>query len=103
MAWTVVDCGTRMVPWNGEVEGDVYWAVLVDRRTGKELEFEFFIGVYYSEEGEELGIVEVIIDGAVDFSEIFSVDEEERIMRQVRKRYRDIIDAIRRECKKFFL
>jgi hypothetical protein len=102
MAWTVVDCGTRHVPWNGESEGTIYWAVLGDRRTGKELEFEMFDGVYY-DEGEELGIVEVLIDGAVDFSEIFHEGEERRVFREVKRRYRDIIDVLNRECDEFDL
>jgi len=104
MAWTVVECGTRKVPWDGEVEGYVYWALLLDRKTGKELEFELFSGVYYgAEEEDDLGIVEVMINGALDFSEMFPLKDEPRIMRQVRKRYRDIIDAIRKECEKFYL
>ena len=103
MAWKVVDCGTRYIPWDGESEGTVYWAVLRDRKTGKELEFELFDGVYYDEEGGVLGIVEVVINGAVDFSEIFSEGEERRVFREVKRRYRDIIDAIRRECDKFNL
>jgi len=103
MDWKVVDCGTRYIPWNGESEGTVYWAVLRNRKTGKELEFELFDGVYYDEEGEVLGIVEVVINGAVDFSEIFSEGEERRVFREVKRRYRDIVDAIRRECDKFSL
>jgi len=103
MAWTVVECGTRRVPWDGEVEGDVYWAVLMDRRTGNELEFELFIGVYYDENGEELGFVEVTINGAVDFSEIFPWDEEKGVMRELRRRYRDIFDVLRKRCDKFIL
>jgi hypothetical protein len=76
----------------------------MDKRTGKELEFELFSGIYYGEEEEDdLGIVEVIIDGAVDFSEMFPFEDEPKIMRQVRKRYRDIIEAIRKECDKFVL
>jgi hypothetical protein len=101
MAWRVVDCGTRRVPWNGESEGTVYWAVLRDRRTRKELEFELFDGIYYDENGEELGIVEVVIDGAVDFSEIFPEGEERKVFRELKRRYRDIIDAINRECDEF--
>jgi hypothetical protein len=103
MAWKVLDCGKRIVPWDGEVEGEVYWAILMDSKTGKELEFELFIGVYYSEDGEELGIVEVIIDGAVDFSEIFPWDEEEKIMRTLRRYYGDIFDALRKGCDEFAL
>jgi hypothetical protein len=104
MAWKVIDCGTRRVPWDGEVEGDVYWAVLQDRRTGKELEFELFDGIYYDEDaGEELGIVEVLINGAVDFSEIFSLGEKERVMRKLSREYSDIIEAIRTECDEFEL
>jgi hypothetical protein len=104
MAWKVVECGTRKVPWDGEVEGYVYWALLMDKKTGEELEFELFSGIYYGAEGEEdLGIVEVMINGTVDFSEMFNLDEEERIMRRVRRMYRDIIDAIRKECDKFML
>jgi hypothetical protein len=98
MAWTVVDCGTRHIPWNGESEGTVYWAVLKDRRSGKELEFEMFDGVYYDEDEGELGIIEVLINGAVDFSEIFSLGEKERVMRKLSREYSDIIEAIRTEC-----
>jgi hypothetical protein len=104
MAWKVVECGTRKVPWDGEVEGYVYWALLMDKRTGEELEFELFSGIYYgAEEEDDLGIVEVTINGAVDFSEMFPLDEEERVMRKVKRMYRDIIDAIRRECDEFVL
>jgi len=93
-------------PWNGETEGDVYWALLVDRKTGEELEFELFDGVYYGaedEEGEEasgetIGIIEVVIGGAVDFSEIFPLKDRKKILRQLVKDYGDIIDAISRKC-----
>jgi hypothetical protein len=103
MAWRVVDCGTRHIPWNGESEGNVYWALLRDDRTGKELEFELFDGIYYDEEGEELRIVEVLIDGVVDFGEFFSEGEERRVFRELKRRYRDIFDALSRECDKFEL
>jgi hypothetical protein len=91
MAWKVIEYETRQVPWNGEVEGELYWAVLRDRKTGKEVEFEFFDGIYYGEEGEELGIVEVVIDGAVDFSRIFSEEERPKVLCELKERYRDII------------
>ena len=101
MAWKVVDCESKYIPWNGESEGNVYWAMLKDRKTGKALVFELFDGVYYDEEGGELRIVEVMINGAVDFSEIFSEKDERRIFRELKRRYRDIIDAIQRECSNF--
>jgi len=103
MAWKVIDCETRYIPWNGESEGNVYWAMLKDRKTGKELEFELFDGVYYDEESGELRIVEVMINGAVDFSEIFSEKDERRVLRELKRRYRDILDAIRRECGNFII
>jgi hypothetical protein len=107
MAWRVVDCGTRRVPWDGEVEGTVYWAVLKDRRTGKELEFELLDGVYYGEDEEDeekpWGLIEVVINGALDFSEIFPEEERRRVLRELRRRYKDIIDAINRECDEFEL
>ena len=106
MAWKVVDCGSKSVPWNGETEGDVYWALLIDRKTGDELEFELFDGVYYGAEDEEdeegsvepMGIIEVMIGGAVDFSEIFPLKDRKKILRQLVKEYGDIIDAISNKC-----
>ena len=91
MAWKVIEYETRQVPWNGEVEGDVYWAVLKNRKTGKEVEFELFDGTYYGEKGKELGIVEVMIDGAVDFSRIFSEEERSKVLCELKERYKDII------------
>jgi hypothetical protein len=91
MAWKVVEYETRQVPWNGEVEGELYRALLRNRKTGKEMEFELFDGTYYGEEGKELRIVEVVIDGAVDFSEIFSEEERPKVLCELKERYKDII------------
>jgi hypothetical protein len=106
MAWKVVECGTRIVPWDGEVEGYVYWALLMDRRTGKELEFELFSGVYYSEEEEgegQLNIISVLINGAVDFEEIYDDSERNRIIKELKRRYRDILQVLQKECDEFDL
>ena len=49
---------------------------------------------------EPLGMVE---DGSVDFSEIFPLKDKKRIIRQLSKRYSDIIDAINSRCNEFDL
>jgi hypothetical protein len=106
MAWKVVECRSKNVPWNGETEGDVYWALLIDRETGDELEFELFDGVYYVAEDEEdeegsvelMGIIEVTIDGVVEFSEIFSLKDRRKILRRLVRDYGDIINAISSKC-----
>jgi hypothetical protein len=109
MAWKVVDCRSRSYPWDGEIEGDVYWALLMDGRTGEELEFELLDGVYYEAEddeegsGEPLNMIEVSINGAVDFSEVFPLEDKKRIIRLLFKKYGDIIDAINSECSEFGL
>jgi len=107
MAWRVVDCAMKIHPWDGYTEGWVYLAVLKDDKTGKELEFELLDGVYYGEEEEDdenpWGLIEVIIDGALDFSEIFPEGERRKILRELKRRYGDIIDAINRECDEFKL
>jgi len=108
MAWRVVDCRSRSYPYDGEVEGDVYWALLMDSRTGEELEFELLDGLYYGSEdeedsGEPLGMVEVLIDGSVDFSEIFPLKDKKRVVRLLVRKYSDIIDAINSECNEFDL
>jgi hypothetical protein len=107
MAWRVVDCEVRDVPWTGEVEGELYWVLLKDVKTGKEMEFELFDGIYYGSEDEELEepleYIEVIIDGAVDFSEIFPSEERSRVFRELRGRYGDVINAINTQCKEFSL
>jgi hypothetical protein len=106
MAWRVVDCEMKIYPWDGYTEGWVYWALLEDDKTGKELEFEMLDGVYYGGEEEEereepWELIEVIINGVLDFSEIFPKEERRSVLRELRRRYGDIIDAINKECDEF--
>jgi len=107
MAWKVVDCEMKKHHWDGYTEGWVYYALLRDNRTGKELEFELLDGFYYGEDEEDeetpLEILEVVINGAIDFSEIFSREERRKVVRELRRRYGDIIDAINKECDEFEL
>jgi hypothetical protein len=105
MAWRVIDCKMKIYPWDGYTEGWVYWALLEDDVTGKELEFELLDGVYYGEDENEKPweLIEVLINGTVDFSEVFPKEERPKVLRELKRRYRDIIDAINRECDEFEL
>jgi hypothetical protein len=104
MAWNVVECGTRIVPWDGEIEGYVYWALLMDKRTRRKLEFELFSGVYYGSEDEgQMNIVSVLIDGALDFEEVYDDRERNKIMRELKRRYGDILRVLQKECDEFDL
>jgi hypothetical protein len=64
---------------------------------------ELFDDIYYDENEEELEVVDVMINKAVEFSEIFPFGEEAQIMCKLRREYHDLIEVIREECDKFRL
>lgn len=96
----IIDCETKIYPYDGiDREGWVYEIVYKEDNNDKIKIFELFEGTYYSEEenDEGTGYIEVIVNGILDFLEFYRTEEElEEIRRELRKRYRDILEAVER-------
>jgi hypothetical protein len=107
MAWEVIDCGVTRYPGDEPIKGWIYGAWLENTETGEDLEFELLDGVYYGEEDEyrskPLNIIMVYINGKIDFEEVFPDRDKARVMRELKRLYGDILQAMKKECDDFDL